>query len=127
MNFEEALRIELGTISSITNKIFPLNAIEGTKTPYVIYISSEGMKYKTFNGFYDPKEISLELNIVHSSYGSMKALTRQVIDLVLTFEGRLIGGVDGVYISSLSYEMPTELFEYEVNLFRTVLELRIRT
>ena len=125
MVFEEALRKELQTISVLANKVFPLNAIEGTKTPYIVYVSSEGLKYKTFDGFYDPKEIALELNVIHSSYGSMKSLTNEVINLLFTFENRVIGGEGGILVKNLSYDMPIELYEHEVNLFRSVIEVRL--
>jgi hypothetical protein len=48
MNFEEALRNELNSIPQIANKIFPLAATEGVKTPYLVYISSEGVQEKIF-------------------------------------------------------------------------------
>jgi hypothetical protein len=124
MDFEEALRAELSSIIEINNKVFPLNAPEGTLAPYIVYVSSEGLQEKTLDGYLDSKEIECEINILHSGYGSMKALTKEVLSKILSFQGRVIG-LEGPYIHDLTYEKPAEIYENEVSLYRSVLEIKV--
>jgi hypothetical protein len=126
MNFEEALRAELGAITAITNKIYPLNATEGTVAPYIIYVSSEGVLDRGLDGFYATREIECEINVIHTTYSKLKSLTKDVIALLLTFQNRVIGGTGGVYCKSIWYEKPVELYENEVNLYRSVFDIKIR-
>ncbi len=125
MTFEEALRAELSSVKGLKNKVFPLNSKEGTKAPYIVYISSEGILDKTFNGFLNTKEVDCEINIIHKSYGEMKDLSRIVLEKIITFPGRYIGGY-GPYIQNLTYEKPIELYENEVSLYRCVIDLKVK-
>ncbi|SDM17419.1 DUF3168 domain-containing protein [Bacillus sp. OK048] len=125
MDFEEALRAELGTIAGLTNKVFPLNATEGTKAPYIIYVSSEGVQDKSLLGYLSSKEVDCEINIVQASYGSMKSLTKLVISQIISFIGRNIGE-NGPFIQNVTYHKPVELYEQEVNLYRCVIDCNFK-
>lgn len=125
MNFEEALRDELSSINSLSEKVFPLNADEGTQAPYIIYVSSEGIQQKTFEGFLNTKEISCEINILHNSYPEMKELTKVVLLKVISFQGRTIGN-EGPYVQNLNYQSPVEIYEKEVKLYRSVIDIKVR-
>lgn len=125
MTFEEALRAELSSISGLSNKVFPLHAKEGITTPYIIYVSSEGIPDKTFEGYLDSKEVECEINIIHNSYSSMKSLTKSVLDKIRSFQGRYIGGY-GPLIQNVSYEKPVELYENEVSLYRCLIDIKVR-
>jgi hypothetical protein len=125
MTFEEALRAELDTITELTGKVFPLNATEGVKAPYVIYLSSEGIQDKTLQGYISSKEVDCEINILHDSYASVKSLTRSVLSKFLSFQGRIIGD-NGPLIQNVTYEKPVELYESEVFLYRSVLDVKFR-
>ena len=127
MLIEEALRNELNSITQITNKIYPLIAIEGSKPPYVVYVSNEGLQYKSFDGFYVLKTITFEIHVIHTSYSQLKALTDNVLGVVTSFEGRVIGGSGGVFVSEVTYDNPQEFYEKEVNLYRSYFELRVKT
>ena len=126
MFLEEALRIELNAIPQLTNKIFPLVAIEGSKPPYVVYISSEGLQYKSLDGFYVLKTINFDIHVVHTSYSQLKALTKLVLDKIISFENTTIGGANGVVIGEISYDMPLEFYEHEANLYRSFFEFRVK-
>ena len=113
MAFEESLRVDLMTIPELVNKVFPLVAPEGVKTPYVVYVSSEGLEDRTLQGYQASKVVDCELHITSDSYGAMKDLTKKVLTKV---KSNL----------NLSYDRPVELYNNEVQLYRTVLEITVR-
>jgi hypothetical protein len=125
MNFEEALRAELSTITELTNKVFPLNATEGIKAPYIIYVSTEGIQDKTLQGYLASKEIECEINILHDSYVNLKSLTKQVLAKIIAFQGRIIGD-NGPFIQNVTYEKPVELYESLVFLYRCVINTKFK-
>jgi len=125
MNFEQALTAELEQIEGLMDKVFPLNAEEGTKAPYLIYFGSEGLEDKTLDGYLESKEVECELNIMQYSFLELKYLSKQVLDKVKSFQSRVIGE-DGPFIQSISYQKPVVLYEKEVNLYRCVIEITVK-
>jgi len=124
MSFEPALVQELKTIPELQNRVYPLFAPEATASsgvPYLIYASSEGLKDKTLGGYLDSKEVRAELNIIAERYADMKVITKQVVALLIGFEGRQIG-TGGPFIEELTYQMPVEMYESEPALYRCVVE-----
>jgi len=124
MSFEPALVQELKTITALENRIYPLTAPEATASggvPYLIYASSEGLRDKTLGGYLDSKEVRAELNIIAARYSDMKAITKQVVAILLSFEGRQIGS-GGPFIDELVYQSPVEIYENQPNLYRCVVE-----
>lgn len=129
MNFEEALRDELSSITSLSNKVFPLNAPEGTKAPYVIYVSNDGVLDKSFEGYLKTRVVDCEINILHKSYGGLKSLAKDVLDKVKSFQSRNIGGIltkDGPFIQNITYSKPVEIYESEVKLYRSVIDIKVK-
>lgn len=124
MEFEPALAQELKTIAVLGNRVYPLTAPEanaGQGIPYLIYGSSQGLRDKTLGGYLDSKEVRAELNIIASRYADMKAITKQVIALLISFEQRVIG-TGGPFIQELTYQMPVEIYEDQPKLYRSVVE-----
>jgi len=124
VDFEPALVQELKSIAALENRIYPLTAPEATASggvPYLIYASSEGLRDKTLGGHLNSKEVRAELNIIAKKYSDMKAITREVIALLISFEGRQIG-TGGPFIEELTYQMPVEMYESEPGLYRCVVE-----
>lgn len=124
VDFEPALVQELKTITALENRIYPLTAPEATASggvPYLIYSSSEGLRDKTLGGHLESKEVRAELNIIAKRYSDMKAITKQVIAILLSFEGRQIGS-GGPFIDELVYQSPVEIYENQPNLYRCVVE-----
>ena len=122
--FEDALEDELKTIMSLEKRVYPLTspkAKAGQGVPYLIYASSEGLRDKTLGGHLNSKEVRAELNITAKRYSDMKAITREVIALLIGFEGRQIG-TGGPFIEELTYQMPVEMYESEPGLYRCVVE-----
>lgn len=125
--FEAALETELKTISALGNRVFPAHAPEANKnggTPYLVYVSSEGLQDKTLDGYMDSKSVRAEVNIIADRYGTMKAITRDVVALLVGFEGRVIG-TDGPFISELTYNAPVELYEEKPALHRCLVEFDV--
>lgn len=127
-DFESALRHEIvSAIPALGGRVYPLFAPEANKhngIPYLIYASSEGLRDKSLNGYMNSKEVRGELNIIAERYSEMKAITKEVIALLVSFEGRQIG-VDGPYISEVSYQMPIEMYENQPDLYRSSIEFSI--
>jgi hypothetical protein len=125
LNFEESLVYELSSITGLEDRIFPLGAKEGTKPPFVIYVSSEGEDVQNLTGYTGDKEITCEIHIVGKNYAEMKGFARAVIDKLKTFYGRQIGE-NGVYIKSFSYIEPVEEHDQEFNYERTSFDIKVR-
>jgi hypothetical protein len=126
MYFEEALKIELENITELNNKVYPLAATEGVITPYLVYVSSEGVQEKYLEGYAGSKEVDCELHILSDSYPGLKDITRQVIAKVVTFQGRVIGGDNGVWIQDVTYERVTEQYIDQLFQYLCVISIRVR-
>lgn len=125
MTLEDALRAELITIDNLYEKVFPLNAPKGVKTPYLFYVSSEGRNSKDLNGFLDDITVSVEFNIVHDNYDDMKTLARAVTNKLKTFEGRQIGGT-GPHIQEIVFEDDSpEIYEAQADKYRKVISAKL--
>ena len=125
MTFEAALRTELMTITSLNNKVFPMRAPEGTEAPYLIYLTSPGEYDKSFDGWHKSKSVAAELNILHNSTTKLRALTREVMALVMTFEGKALGGT-GPVVDEIVFEGDSvEMYEPQADLYRKVINMRI--
>jgi hypothetical protein len=125
MNFEEALRDELSQINGLTNKVFPLQAPEETKAPYAIYVSSDSVLDKSFEGYSDSGVISCEINILQNSYSGLKRLSKDVIGKIVSFQGRELG-TSGPFIKDITYQTSPEIYEKEVALYRSVIDIKVR-
>lgn len=124
-DFEAALRQEIiNAIPALGGRVYPLFAPEATKhngVPYIIYGSSEGLRDKTLGGYLDSKEVRVEINVIAERYSDLKAITKQVVALLIGMEGRQIG-TDGPFIEGVTYQMPVEMYESQPELYRCVVE-----
>jgi hypothetical protein len=120
---ETALRYELNKIPELNNKIFPTNAPEGQKAPYLVYIVRK-RPLKTLEGMTKDRECNVMLNILGVSYASMKAITKKVEDLVITFPLRVIGE-GGPFIEDLTMDETSETYENELRLQRGIIPFQI--
>jgi hypothetical protein len=124
MSLEAAMREELTAISGLTNKIFPVSAPENTATPYLVYLSSEGVNDRTLSGFLSSKTVSVELNILSDTYESLKTITSGVIQRLQSFAGRTIGTA-GPYVQEIVIDAPIEAFEDKTKLYIATFEIRV--
>jgi len=118
---------ELNTITALGGRIYPLFAPEATKhngVPYLVYASSEGVRDKTLGGYLKSKEVRGELNIITERYSDLKAITKQVVALLISFEGRRIG-TNGPFIEEVAYQMPMEFYESQPDLRRCLVEFSV--
>jgi len=124
-DFEQALQEELtNAIPALGGRVYPLFAPEATKhngVPYLVYASSEGLRDKTLGGYLKSKEVRGELNIITERYSDLKAITKQVVALLIGMEGRQIG-TDGPFIEGVTYQMPVEMYESQPDLRRCLVE-----
>lgn len=124
MDFEQALRTELITVTGLSNKVFPLNAPEGTAAPYATYESSGLDEDKTLNGFLTTGNLDCTVEVFNLTYGSTKTTANLVKSKIKSFLGRTIGTA-GPYIQNVTFEPNTELYEPNVNLYRTIINFKV--
>lgn len=125
MNFEEALVEELSSIEGLNDKVFPLNATEGTNPPFIIYVSSEGEQDQTLTGYTDTKALTCEIHLIAETYSELKSLIKLVIAKLQTFFARAIG-TNGPVIKSFAMDEPLEAHEEEVGYSRCSFDIRVR-
>lgn len=121
MTFEAALRAELITITGLSNKVYPVNAPEGTAAPYVTYESGLLDEEKTLGGFLTSGSLECSLDVLGATYGDMKSYSKAVKAKVKTFVNRTIG-TGGPFIQDIEFaELAPELYESEVNMYRCII------
>ncbi|MEK5415061.1 DUF3168 domain-containing protein [Paenibacillus sp. FSL L8-0708] len=123
LEFEDALSFELESMNGFRDKVYPAFA-PGTPVPYLVYISSEGVRVKTLEGFTRRRRIEVELNIVTKLYREMKEFSKVAIDKLISMEGRVIGE-DGPFIQELTYEKPVEIYEEGPKLYRCLIDFTV--
>jgi hypothetical protein len=121
---EKALRDELNKIPEINNKIYPTNAPEGEKAPYLVYMTRK-RPGKDLNGITKDRECYVMLNVLCNSYDQMKNITKKVEELVITFPLRNIGQ-EGLYVQDLTMDETTETYEPELKLQRGLIPFKIK-
>lgn len=120
---EKSLRFELNKIPEINNKIFPTNAPEGMKPPYLVYLVRK-IPLKTLDGITKDRECNVMVNVLCESYSSMKDISKKVEDLIISFPLRVIGE-NGPYIEDLTMDEMSETYENELKLQRGIIPFSI--
>lgn len=130
MELEEAMIVELDAISRISGKVFPLAAPRTDinnnpiTAPYVTYKATYGMRVNSLDGYLNSRSVEVELNLVAPSYQTMKSITRSIMDIIIGFQSRIIGG-NGPFVQEVIYEEPEELFEALPKLHRCEMRFTI--
>lgn len=125
MTFEAALCSELETIPDLKGKVLPIRAPEGKAAPYLVYVTGVGEYDKTLTGFHKSRSVSVELNVIHFSTTQLRALARQVQELVMSFERRRLA-TTGPYVSEVVFEGDgVEMYESRADLYRKVINLKV--
>lgn len=125
LNFEESLYYELQTITDLNNKVYPLNAPEDSNAPFAVYLSEEGKRDETLDGYLNSMEIRCDINILHNTYGELKNVTGQVINKCISFIGRKIG-VNGPLVQNVTYDKSIEVYEADLLLYRALITISVR-
>lgn len=118
------MRFELNEIPEIHNKIFPTNAPEGEKAPYLVYFKYDYNPLKTFEGIKRNVESAYLLNILCSSYEQLHGLTKKVKEHVMTFPLRTIG-TENIYVQDINIRNVAETYENELKLYRSIIDIEI--
>ena len=120
---EKALRYELNKVSGLENRIFPMNASEGQKPPYLVYITSK-RPLKDLDGVTENKECYLILNVLCSSYSQMKDIAKKIEDIITKFPLRTIGE-ENLYIQDIDLSDITENYEEQLKLHRGIIPFTV--
>lgn len=121
---EKALVNELNNVSEIKDLIFPTNAPEGQKSPYLVYIKTYYNQLKTLDGFTNTIESSYLLNILASKYSEMVLLRDKIKSTILTFPLRVVG-LENIYVEDVTINNITEAYESELALYRGIIDVKI--
>jgi|SRR3954453_708880 hypothetical protein len=126
MDFEEALVNEFVGIEGLADKVFPLFTGEGVHPPFLIYISSEGKRTQTLSDFLIDRLIEVEIHVVANNYSELKTIEKEVVDTIISFQDRTIGGEGGPYVLMVDYDQPTEMYEGDTQIYRASFDMRVR-
>jgi len=120
---ETALRLEINTnIPDLKNQIYPTNAPEGSKGPYLVYSRITTRKIKTLQGLIGKEYLSYMFSIMATRYGDMKRITKQVENLLISLPGQQIGDF---YIEDLDINNIHEVYEHELKVNRGIIDFTI--
>lgn len=120
---EKALRYELNKVNELKNRIFPMNAPEGEKAPYLVYITRK-KPLKDLNGVTEDRECYLILNILCNSYSQMKDISKKVEDIIIKFPLKCIGK-ENLYIQDIDFADITENYEEQLKLHRGIIPFTV--
>lgn len=120
---EKALRYELNKINKLENKIFPTNAPEGQKSPYLVYITSN-KPLRDLDGVTEEKECNVMFNILSNSYSEMKDIVKKIEKMIFKFPLTSIGE-DLIYIQDINNIDISEKYEEQLKLQRGIVAFTI--
>lgn len=124
MSFEGALTYELNTISLIANKIFPLQATEGTSAPYVTYLKGDIRPLRTLTNTLPTFSGTYEINILSSKYSVLQTVYKAIFSKLVGMQGRKIGD-NGPYMEEVAILNTPEMYEHEISLYRMIIEFKV--
>lgn len=123
MDFEQALRAELITLTNLNNKVFPVFAPEQTPTPFVVYQKTDVELLKTMDGTSKTRIGHYDIDIVAGNYTALQDLILLVKNKLIGFQSRVIGA-SGPYIQSVIIDHVLELYEEAPKLVRANFSVR---
>lgn len=133
---EEALRYELETnieelkptIDNDGNEmgyIFPTNAPESYKKPYLVYTRITTKRIKTLEGYTDKQALSYMFSIMATRYGDMVKIRNKVEQLLLSLLGKHIGEDSSIFVEDIDINNVTEVYEHELKVNRGIIDFTI--
>ena len=123
---ETALRYELiKVIPELENQIYPTNAPEGSKGPYLVYTRINTNKIKTLEGLTGKEYLSFMFSIMATRYSDMVTVRKKVEDLLLSLPKRYIGSDNSIYVEDLDINNITEQYEHELKVNRGIIDFTI--
>lgn len=124
MDLEEGLTAELSAIAGLSNKVFPIMAVQGTPAPYLTYTLGSNGRENTLMGYDGLVQSQYQIDLYHLTYANLKALKKLVIANIKTYNQRNIGGT-GPYIQQVEIITDFDTYEEAVNLHKGVIEFNI--
>ena len=123
---ETALRYEIQkAIPALKDRIYPTNAPENAKNPYLVYMRTRTNFIKTLNGYTGHQAFSYMFSVMAPKYADMVALRKQIMDLLLTFPGRFIGENNDFYVEDIEINNVVEQYEHELKINRGIIDFTI--
>lgn len=104
------------TVQDLRGKVYPLNAPENGRLPYVVYVSSGSTEDDSLSGWIGSYDTEMEINVLHRTYKSMKSLAKAVVDA--------LKGISDVTVH-IDENQP-ELYEPEIQAYRKIIQLIIQ-
>jgi hypothetical protein len=118
---EKALRNAI--TQAIPNmKIYPTNAPENVKEPYLVYMRTRTDKAKTLDGYTDKQALSFMFSIMATKYADMVDTRKQIEDLLLSLPKTQI---DGIHIGDIDINNIDEQYEHELKVNRGIIDFTI--
>jgi len=122
---ETALRHELvKAIPELKNNIYPTNAPEGHKRPYLVYTRITTRKIKVLEGYTGKEALSYMFSIMAKRYEDMKNVTKQVETLLVSLPQREIG-INKILIEDIEISNISEAFEFNLGVNRGIIDFTI--
>ncbi len=118
---EKALRNAI--TQAIPNmKIYPTNAPENVKEPYLVYMRTRTDKAKTLDGYTDKQALSFMFSIMATKYADMVDTRKQIEDLLLSLPKTQI---DGIHIGDIDINNIDEQYEHQLKVNRGIIDFTI--
>ena len=123
---EPALRYELvQAIPELNNQIFPTNAPEGAKGPYLVYARLTTDETKTLEGYTGSGTITYMFSIMAKKYSDVVDMRNKVKELLLSLPKTRIGKDSSIFVEDLSINNITEQYEHELGVNRGIIDFTI--
>lgn len=120
---EAALRNKLiQEIPELENQIYPTNAPETYKKPYLVYTRISTEKIKTLEGFMGKEYLSFMFSIMATKYGDMKELTKKIENLLESLPNSELGSF---FIEDIDISNVHEVYEHELKVNRGIIDFTI--
>ncbi len=123
---EKALRHELiKSIPELNNAIYPTNAPEGVKKPYLVYMRISTQEIKTLDGFTDKQALTYMFNVMAGKYEDMKRIRDEVEKMLMAFPKTSIGKDSALFVEDVDINNIDEQYEHELKVNRGIIDFTI--
>lgn len=122
MNFEQALRAELVSISGLSAKVFPMQAPEGIAAPFVIYQKTMTEYIKTMDGTTGTRMGRYEIDVLAATYADLQTYLVAIKNKMLSMENSVVG-TGGPFVQAVVIQNLIEIFEDAVKFYRANFEV----
>ena len=120
---EAALRNKLiQEIPELENQIYPTNAPETYKKPYLVYARINTEKIKTLEGFTGKEYLSFMFSVMATKYSDMKELTKKIENLLESLPNSELGSF---FIEDIDISNVHEVYEHELKVNRGIIDFTI--